>query len=129
MTDSHAAPDLASLHTGGPLNSPTRRAPTTGTWVFCTRQYSRDPANHELVHAGDIEGQTRRVLDNLKAVLEEAGAALADVVQLRVYLRNITYSPIVANIRREYFTQERPEYPLAELPAHCDHLIRLGHLL
>ncbi|MEW2285363.1 SUKH-4 family immunity protein [Streptomyces sp. NPDC047841] len=29
---------------------------------------------------------------------------------------------------REYFTQERPEYPLAELPAHCDHLIRLGHL-
>ncbi|MFJ4519409.1 SUKH-4 family immunity protein [Streptomyces sp. NPDC088810] len=30
---------------------------------------------------------------------------------------------------REYFTEERPEYPLAELPAHCDHLIRLGHLL
>ncbi|MET7432692.1 SUKH-4 family immunity protein [Streptomyces flaveolus] len=30
---------------------------------------------------------------------------------------------------REYFTQERPDYPLAELPAHCDHLIRLGHLL
>ncbi len=30
---------------------------------------------------------------------------------------------------REYFTQERPDYPLGELPAHCDHLIRLGHLL
>ncbi|MEU6589210.1 SUKH-4 family immunity protein [Streptomyces sp. NPDC046881] len=29
---------------------------------------------------------------------------------------------------REYFTEERPEYPLAELPAHCDHLIRLGRL-
>ncbi|KOV94255.1 SUKH-4 family immunity protein [Streptomyces sp. NRRL B-3648] len=30
---------------------------------------------------------------------------------------------------REYFTEERPEYPLSRLPAHCDHLIRLGHLL
>ncbi|POX64704.1 hypothetical protein C3492_02835 [Streptomyces sp. Ru62] len=30
---------------------------------------------------------------------------------------------------REYFTQERPDYPHAGLPAHCDHLIRLGHLL
>ncbi|MET8565569.1 SUKH-4 family immunity protein [Streptomyces flaveolus] len=30
---------------------------------------------------------------------------------------------------REFFTQERPDYPLTELPAHCDHLIRLGHLV
>ncbi|MFI1604590.1 SUKH-4 family immunity protein [Streptomyces griseofuscus] len=30
---------------------------------------------------------------------------------------------------REYFTLERADYPLAELPAHCDHLIRLGHLV
>lgn len=29
---------------------------------------------------------------------------------------------------REYFTEERPDYPLGELPAHCDHLIRLGRL-
>lgn len=30
---------------------------------------------------------------------------------------------------REYFAEERPDYPLSELPAHCDHLIRLGRLL
>ncbi|MEU3414023.1 SUKH-4 family immunity protein [Streptomyces sp. NPDC006658] len=29
---------------------------------------------------------------------------------------------------REYFTEERPGYPVTDLPAHCDHLIRLGRL-
>ncbi|MFF9023085.1 SUKH-4 family immunity protein [Streptomyces eurythermus] len=29
---------------------------------------------------------------------------------------------------REYFTEERPDRPVTDLPAHCDHLIRLGHL-
>ncbi|CAK7284207.1 SUKH-4 family immunity protein [Streptomyces misionensis] len=30
---------------------------------------------------------------------------------------------------REHFTQDHPDYPLSELPAHCDHLIRLGYLV
>jgi hypothetical protein len=30
---------------------------------------------------------------------------------------------------REHFTEERGDYPLSELPAHCDHLVRLGHLV
>ncbi|MBL1087160.1 SUKH-4 family immunity protein [Streptomyces actinomycinicus] len=44
-----------------------------------------------------------------------------------VFFRTDTDVPLPT--LREYFTQERPGYPAGQLPAHCDHLIRLGHLL
>lgn len=45
-----------------------------------------DPATNEYLHAGDVAAQTRRTLENVAAVVEAAGAGLADVVMLRVYL-------------------------------------------
>lgn len=45
-----------------------------------------DPATGEYVHAGDVAAQTIRTLENVKAIVEGAGARFDDVVMLRVYL-------------------------------------------
>ena len=45
-----------------------------------------DPATNEYVFAGDVAAQTTRTLQNVEAILRAAGATMADVVMLRVYL-------------------------------------------
>lgn len=45
-----------------------------------------DPATNEVVAAGDVAAQTTRALENVEAIVKAGGAAMADVVMLRVYL-------------------------------------------
>ncbi len=56
--------------------------------VFLSGQIGIDPATGELV-TGGLEAETRRALDNLGAVLREAGADFADVVKCTVYLTDM----------------------------------------
>lgn len=59
-----------------------------GGWIFVSGQIPLDPGTGELV-AGDIAVQTERVLANLGAVLEAAGASPADVVRVTFYLTDL----------------------------------------
>jgi 2-iminobutanoate/2-iminopropanoate deaminase len=65
--------------------SPAVRA---GGFVFVSGQVPRDPATGTLV-GDDVEGQTAQVMANVKRALEAAGAGLADVVSMTVYLADI----------------------------------------
>lgn len=56
--------------------------------VFCSGQVALDPGTGELV-GGSVAEETRRALQNLAAVLEAAGARLADVVKVTAYLTDI----------------------------------------
>jgi len=56
-----------------------------GDLLFTAGQVGLDPATMKLVE-GDVAAQTRRVFDNLEAVLAGAGATLSDVVRAGVYL-------------------------------------------
>ncbi|PYC76393.1 reactive intermediate/imine deaminase [Streptomyces tateyamensis] len=49
-------------------------------------QGPQDPATGAYLHEGDVRAQTRRTLENVKAVLTAGGASVADVVIFRVYL-------------------------------------------
>ncbi|MFE0463409.1 RidA family protein [Kitasatospora sp. NPDC058965] len=49
-------------------------------------QGPQDPATGAYLHEGDVRAQTRRTLENVKAVLTAGGASVADVVMFRVYL-------------------------------------------
>jgi reactive intermediate/imine deaminase len=49
-------------------------------------QGPQDPATSEYLHPGDVKAQTRRTLENVRAVLEAGGATVEDVVMFRVYL-------------------------------------------
>ncbi|HVK72155.1 MAG TPA: RidA family protein [Kofleriaceae bacterium] len=64
---------------------PYSQAIRSGHLVFTSGQIPLDPATGQLV-AGDIDAQTRQVLDNLQAVLAAAGATFAHVVKTTIFL-------------------------------------------
>ena len=60
-----------------------------GNLVFTAGQIPLDPLTGQVVSSG-IAGQTTRVLENLKAILEAAGSSLAQVVKTTVYLKDLS---------------------------------------
>ena len=60
----------------------------SGSLLFCSGQIPLDPSTGEIVK-DDVEGQTRRCLENLAAVCEAAGGSLADAVRCTVYLTDM----------------------------------------
>jgi reactive intermediate/imine deaminase len=69
---------------GGVHPMPLSRAVRAGDWVFVSGQTAIDKDGAVL--AGGIEAQTRRVLEGIRAVLQEAGSSLAEVVKTTVWL-------------------------------------------
>jgi 2-iminobutanoate/2-iminopropanoate deaminase len=65
--------------------APYCHAARAGDFLFVTGQVAADPDTGEYV-LGDIETETRRVMDNLTIVLETAGMSLRDVVTARAFL-------------------------------------------
>jgi len=86
---------------------PYAQAIVAGDFVFCSGQIPLDPTTNQLVEGG-IEIQTRRVLDNLAAVLQAAGSSLAQVVKTTIFLHDIGEFATVNTIYAEYFGTEPP---------------------
>ncbi|MBI4551867.1 MAG: RidA family protein [Candidatus Latescibacteria bacterium] len=86
---------------------PYSQAIRFGDLVFTSGQIPLDPATGEMV-SGGIEVQTRRVLDNLKGVLEAAGSSLDRVVKTTIYLQSIDDFATVNTIYAEYFSHQPP---------------------
>ncbi len=76
--------------------------------LFCAGQTSRHPQTGEILHKGNVEAQTRQVLENLKAVVEAAGGSFRDVARMGIYYRNKEDMSRVAKIRQEYFPEDPP---------------------
>lgn len=68
---------------------PYCQAVVVGEWVYCSGQLALDPDDAQMVGGGDIAAETRRVLQNLDAVLEKAGASRGDVAKATVYLTDM----------------------------------------
>src|SRR5438105_15509530 len=82
-------------------------APTDGRLFFISGLTART-ADGTIVAVGDIAGQTRQVLENLKTILEDAGGSLDDVVRIVTYLLDAESHRLVHEIRREYFGDAPP---------------------
>lgn len=68
---------------------PYSQAVKTETFLYTSGQIALDPATGKLVEGGIAE-QTRQVLENLKAVLAEAGCGMRDVVKTTVFLKDMS---------------------------------------
>ncbi len=86
-----------------------------GDWVFCSGQIPIDPASGQLVGAEDVRAQTERVLENLKAVLEAAGARLIDVVTTTVYLKDLGDFQAMNEVYGRYFPEAPPARATVEV--------------
>jgi 2-iminobutanoate/2-iminopropanoate deaminase len=82
--------------------------------VFTAGQIPLDPATGELV-AGDIKAQTRRVIENLKAILEAGGSDLASVVRTTVYLKDMADFAGMNEVFAEYFQASPPSRSTVEV--------------
>ncbi|MDV2503327.1 MAG: RidA family protein [bacterium] len=86
---------------------PYSQAVRAGAFLFCSGQIPLDPTSGEMV-SGEIDEQARRVLENLKAVVEAAGGSLRDVVKVTVYLADLADFADMNAVYEEYFGEAKP---------------------
>jgi reactive intermediate/imine deaminase len=86
---------------------PYSQAVQVGNTIYTSGQIPLDPATGELI-TGDIDAQARRVFDNLRAVIEAAGASFADVARVGIYLTDLSNFAAVNAVMAEYFQQPYP---------------------
>ena len=87
-------------------------------FLFTAGQIALDPDTMQMVE-GDVVAQTRRVLQNLKAILDEAGADWSDVVKTTVYLKNLADFPAMNEVYAQALgsaTPARSTVQVEELP-------------
>jgi 2-iminobutanoate/2-iminopropanoate deaminase len=85
---------------------PYSQAVKVNGFVYTSGQIPLDPATGELVT--DIKLATKRSLDNLKAILEEAGTSLDKVIKTVVFLKNMDDFAAVNEVYATYFTSNPP---------------------
>ena len=86
---------------------PYSQAIEVNGFIFASGQIPIDPSDGEL-NNGSIEEQTRLVLNNLKAILESAGASFDNVVKCTVFLHDMDDFSHMNNVYAEFF---KPPYP------------------
>lgn len=86
---------------------PYSQAVRVGNTVYLSGQIALDPASGQLV-SGGFDAEVDQVFRNMKAVVEAAGASLADVVKLTLFLTDLTHFPQVNQIMQTYFAAPYP---------------------
>ena len=81
-----------------------------GNTVWISGQVAKNERD-ELVGGDDPGAQTEQCFRNLAAILAEAGGTLDDIVQLNIFIGDMSYAPAVQQVRRRSFTD--PRYPTA----------------
>jgi 2-iminobutanoate/2-iminopropanoate deaminase len=93
-------------------NAPTPSAPYSQAiiqdgFIFVSGQGPLDPKTGDYLK-GDIESETRRAFDNVKAILEAAGSSMDKVLKVNVYLRDINDFKAMNAVYGTYFTAPQP---------------------
>lgn len=91
----------------GPPVGPYSQGIKAGGFVFVAGEKGIDPATGRIVPGG-IEAETRRTLDNIKAILEVAGSGMGRVVSTFVFMTDLTEFPRMNAIYAEYFKVNPP---------------------
>jgi len=86
---------------------PYSQAIVANGFVFVAGQVPIDPSTGKVVEGG-IKEQTRRVLENVKAILEAAGSSLDRVVKVNVYLKRAEDFAAMNEVYSQYFPKEPP---------------------
>jgi 2-iminobutanoate/2-iminopropanoate deaminase len=85
-------------------------------WIWISGMLPID-ASGALIGGDDVVAQAERVHENIKAVLDKAGAGFEDVVKVTVFLRHIEDRAAVNTVRRRFFGESRPASTLVEVSA------------
>ena len=95
---------------------PYSQAVRAGSMVFCAGQIPLDPKTAQIV-PGDIGEQTRRVLDNITAVLKADGLTFEHIVKTTIFLTDLGDFQTVNEIYGSYFKQQPPARSTVQVSA------------
>ena len=95
---------------------PYAQAIVAGDMVFCSGQIPLDPVSGTLV-TGTIEDETRRVLDNLEAVLRAAGCNLGDVVKTTIFVIDLGHFAAINKVYGDRFGSNPPARATVQVAA------------
>ncbi|MCG3119957.1 MAG: 2-iminobutanoate/2-iminopropanoate deaminase [bacterium] len=98
----------------GPYSQAIKAA--AGKMIFTAGQIPLDPATGRLIE-GDISMQTRRVLENVKAILAASGATLANVVKTTVFMIDLGEFAAMNEVYGEFFPANPPARSTVEVKA------------
>ncbi|MGG5817998.1 RidA family protein [Falsiroseomonas sp. HW251] len=102
------------------------QAVKVGTMVFVSGQLSRD-AQGNVVAKGDMAGQARQVILNIREILRAAGGDLRHVVKLTAFMTDMARAPEAWAVREEFFAAHPPASTGVEVSrlTHPDFLIEI----
>ncbi len=100
-------PQAVSTQAAPAAIGPYSQAIRAGDFLFVSGQIPLDPATGALVD-GDVRAQTRRVLENVSAIVAAAGASLDRVVKTTVYLVDMSDFPAMNEVYAGFFRAPAP---------------------
>jgi 2-iminobutanoate/2-iminopropanoate deaminase len=95
---------------------PYSQAVRVGSTIYCAGQIPLDPKSGQIV-SKDISEQTRRVLDNITAVLKAEGLTFENIVKTTIFLTDLADFQTVNEIYASYFNQAPPARSTVQVPA------------
>jgi 2-iminobutanoate/2-iminopropanoate deaminase len=99
-----------------PAVGPYNHAIRIGDFLFCAGQIPIDPASGNLV-SGDIKAQTDRVLQNVKAILDDQNLTFANVIKSTVFMTNLADFAGMNEVYAKYFTSDYPARSTVQVAA------------
>ncbi|GAB6072094.1 RidA family protein [Venenivibrio stagnispumantis] len=82
--------------------------------LFISGQIAINPQTNQLINGG-IEEQTKQVMENIKAILQEAGLTFDNVIKTTIYLKDINDFAKVNEIYGSYFKEHKPARATVEV--------------
>jgi 2-iminobutanoate/2-iminopropanoate deaminase len=83
------------------------QAIVSGGFVYVAGQACVNPKTNEFEY-GDIQSETRRTLQNIRAILEAAGSSLKDVVRVGVFLSDLNDFAAMNVVYKQFFPEDQP---------------------
>ena len=99
-----------------PAVGPYNHAVRVGDFLFCAGQIPIEPGSGDLV-SGDIKTQTERVLENVKAILDDQKLTFENVVKSTVFLTSLADFVGMNEVYAKYFTGDFPARSTVQVAA------------
>jgi 2-iminobutanoate/2-iminopropanoate deaminase len=118
-------PDSPSIMPEKKIIKPAKSAPAVGPYnhavrigdlLFCAGQIPIEPATGNIV-AGDIKAQTERVLQNVKAILDDQNLSFSNVIKSTVFMTNLADFAGMNEVYAKYFTADFPARSTVQVAA------------
>lgn len=95
---------------------PYSQAVATGKMLFVSGQIPMDPATGEII-AGDVKAETKKVMENIEAILTEAGSGFEHVIKTSIFLTDMQSFAQVNEVYGSYFTANFPARETVQVSA------------